>query len=81
MIGVELVESKESRKPLAKELFQRIWNETKDRGVLFGNGGINGNVWSPIYRFITYPGNFSLLIFFFRMYSSDTSNKATNVHQ
>lgn len=57
MIGVELVESKESRKPLAKELFQRIWNETKDRGVLFGNGGMNGNVWSPIYRFITHPGN------------------------
>lgn len=44
MIGVELVECKESRRPLTKERFQRIWNETKNRGVLFGNGGIYGNV-------------------------------------
>lgn len=83
MIGVELVESKESRKPLAKELFQRIWNETKERGVLFGNGGINGNVWSLIYLFIIHAGCgeiFSTVFFLFRSFS-DTSNKATYVHQ
>lgn len=44
MIGVEFVESKESRVPLAKEKFQRMWNLTKDKGVLFGSGGLNGNV-------------------------------------
>ncbi|XP_031623743.1 alanine--glyoxylate aminotransferase 2, mitochondrial isoform X2 [Contarinia nasturtii] len=44
MIGVEFVESKESRTPLAKEKFQQIWNRTKDYGVLFGCGGFSGNV-------------------------------------
>lgn len=37
MIGVEFVESKESREPLSKDQFQKIWNRTKDFGVLFGN--------------------------------------------
>lgn len=44
MIGVEFVESKETRTPLAKDKFQQIWNRTKDYGVLFGSGGFNGNV-------------------------------------
>lgn len=44
MIGVELVESKETRAPLAKDKFQQIWNRTKDNGVLFGCGGFYGNV-------------------------------------
>lgn len=44
MIGVEFVESKESRAPLPKERFQQIWNRTKEYGVLFGAGGFNGNV-------------------------------------
>lgn len=44
MIGVEFVESKETREPLAKEKFQEIWNRTKDYGVLFGAGGLHGNV-------------------------------------
>lgn len=44
MIGVEFVESKGTREPLAKEIFQRIWNRTKDYGVLFGSGGFHGNV-------------------------------------
>lgn len=58
MIGVELVESKESRKPLAKELFQRIWNETKNHGVLFGNGGIDGNVLMTLHNIpYTYRDN------------------------
>lgn len=44
MIGVEFVESKSTLQPLAKEKFQQIWNDTKDLGVLFGCGGLNGNV-------------------------------------
>lgn len=44
MIGVEFVESKEIREPLAKEKFQQILNHTKTNGVLFGCGGLYGNV-------------------------------------
>lgn len=44
MIGVEFVESKESREPMSREKFQRMWNRTKELGVLFGAGGLNGNV-------------------------------------
>lgn len=44
MIGVEFVDSKETREPSAKEKFQEIWNRTKDYGVLFGAGGLHGNV-------------------------------------
>lgn len=44
MIGVEFVESKETRAPLTKDVFHRIWNRTKDYGVLFGSGGFYGNV-------------------------------------
>lgn len=44
MIGIEFVESKESRKPLAVDKFQRIFNQTKDYGVLFGCGGFYGNI-------------------------------------
>lgn len=51
MIGVELVEDQTSRQPLNTKDFNKIWNDTKNRGVLFGNGGINGNV-SGIVPFI-----------------------------
>lgn len=44
MIAVELVENKKTRAPLPKKKFDRIWNETKNRGVLFGSGGLHGNV-------------------------------------
>lgn len=44
MIGVELVEDQSTRKPLPTKYFNKIWNETKNRGVLFGNGGLYGNV-------------------------------------
>lgn len=44
MIGVELVESKETRAPMSPEKFQQIWNETKELGALFGCGGLYGNV-------------------------------------
>jgi len=44
MIGVEMVEDKKTRKPLAAEKMSRIWEMTKDMGVLFGKGGLHGNV-------------------------------------
>lgn len=44
MIGVEFVESKSTRQPLAKCKFGQIWNATKEKGVLFGCGGYHGNV-------------------------------------
>lgn len=75
MIGVEFVESKKSRKPLAKELFQGVWNETKNRGVLFGNGGMHGNVCA------TLPDIIGEILIFVFVQSSDSSNKAAHVHQ
>lgn len=44
MIGVEFVADKETRQPLDKELFNKIWEHCKDSGVLFGGGGLYGNV-------------------------------------
>lgn len=44
MIGIEFVESKESQRALSKDKFQRIYNRTKDYGVLFGGGGFYGNI-------------------------------------
>lgn len=35
---------KESRKPLPVEKVNLIWEETKKMGVLFGKGGLHGNV-------------------------------------
>lgn len=44
MIGVEMVECSASRKPMDTNSFVDIWERCKDMGVLFGKGGINGNV-------------------------------------
>lgn len=44
MIGVEMVESGGTRKPLNATDFVDIWERCKDMGVLLGKGGINGNV-------------------------------------
>lgn len=44
MIGVEMVESGGTRKPLNATDFVDIWERSKDMGVLLGKGGINGNV-------------------------------------
>lgn len=44
MIGVEFVNNKQDRKPLDAQQFADIWEETKDLGVLFGKGGLHGNV-------------------------------------
>lgn len=44
MIGVELVENKETRAPINPEVFLKIWENCKDLGVLLGKGGFYGNV-------------------------------------
>lgn len=44
MIGVEFVADKDTRKPLDRDLFNKIWEGSKDLGVLFGGGGHFGNV-------------------------------------
>lgn len=44
MIGIEFVESKETRAPLSRDKFQQIFNKTKEFGVLFGCGGYHFNV-------------------------------------
>lgn len=50
MIGVELVSDKEKKTPLSVPHVLEIWENCKDMGVLFGRGGINGNV-SSFYTF------------------------------
>jgi alanine-glyoxylate transaminase / (R)-3-amino-2-methylpropionate-pyruvate transaminase len=44
MIGVEMVDNPAERTPMNSTSFGDIWEECKDRGVLLGKGGINGNV-------------------------------------
>lgn len=44
MIGVEMVENKKTRKPLPVERVANIFEDTKNNGVLFGKGGLYGNV-------------------------------------
>lgn len=44
MIGVEMVSDAATRKPMEANSFIDIWERCKDMGVLFGKGGINGNV-------------------------------------
>lgn len=51
MIGVEFVESKDTRAPLSRDKFQQIFNKTKDFGVLFGCGGYHANVSSIKHKF------------------------------
>lgn len=45
MIGVEMVKDKASREPLAADKMADIWEDVKDDGVLFGKGGLYGNVY------------------------------------
>ncbi|TRY73353.1 hypothetical protein TCAL_14636 [Tigriopus californicus] len=44
MIGIEMVEDKDSRKPLAGAKMMAVWEDVKNMGVLLGKGGLNGNV-------------------------------------
>lgn len=44
MIGVEFVKNKETNEPLNGQHFCEIWETCKDQGVLFGKGGLHGNV-------------------------------------
>lgn len=43
MIGVELVKDKETKEP-AKDEANRLMELTRERGLLFGKGGVYGNV-------------------------------------
>lgn len=44
MIGVELVSDQVTRAPLSAPHVLEIWETCRDMGVLFGRGGLNGNV-------------------------------------
>ncbi|XP_023013671.2 alanine--glyoxylate aminotransferase 2, mitochondrial [Leptinotarsa decemlineata] len=44
MIGVELVQDRETRKPLKASDFMKIWEHTRDLGLIIGKGGLHGNV-------------------------------------
>jgi len=44
MIGIEMVEDKETKTPLSTDTVMDIWEKTKDLGVLLGKGGYHGNV-------------------------------------
>ncbi|XP_054733040.1 alanine--glyoxylate aminotransferase 2, mitochondrial isoform X2 [Anastrepha obliqua] len=44
MIGIELVSERATKTPLSAPHVSEIWETCKDMGVLFGRGGLNGNV-------------------------------------
>ncbi|XP_075164316.1 alanine--glyoxylate aminotransferase 2, mitochondrial isoform X2 [Haematobia irritans] len=44
MIGVELVADRKTKTPLGVPHVLEIWETCKDMGVLFGRGGLNGNI-------------------------------------
>eukprot|EP00088_Acartia_fossae_P003947 TRINITY_DN11696_c0_g1_i1.p1 TRINITY_DN11696_c0_g1~~TRINITY_DN11696_c0_g1_i1.p1 ORF type:complete len:499 (+),score=87.62 TRINITY_DN11696_c0_g1_i1:38-1534(+) len=44
MIGIEMVEDKSSKKPLNGDAMMKIWDKTKEGGVLIGKGGHFGQV-------------------------------------
>ena len=44
MIGVELVENKQTKQPLNQDKFLKIFEDLKDMGLLVGKGGAYGNV-------------------------------------
>jgi alanine-glyoxylate transaminase / (R)-3-amino-2-methylpropionate-pyruvate transaminase len=52
MIGVEMVDNAEKRTPMNTNAFGDIWENCKDRGVLLGKGGINGNVSQTLITFL-----------------------------
>lgn len=44
MVGIELVESKETRKSLDMKKVNDILEDCKENGVIFGKGGLRNNV-------------------------------------
>lgn len=42
MLGFEMSENRDPTRPLAAAQVNKIWNECKDEGVLFGKGGAYG---------------------------------------
>jgi len=44
MIGIEMVEDKETKTPLNQTAMMQIWDRTKEAGVLIGKGGFFGSV-------------------------------------
>ncbi|XP_061386887.1 alanine--glyoxylate aminotransferase 2, mitochondrial [Musca vetustissima] len=44
MIGLELVSDRKTKTPLGVPHVLEIWEQCKDMGVLFGRGGLNGNI-------------------------------------
>ncbi|XP_037937094.1 alanine--glyoxylate aminotransferase 2, mitochondrial [Teleopsis dalmanni] len=44
MIGVELVADRKTKTPLSAPHVMEIWETCKDMGVLYGKGGLHGNV-------------------------------------
>jgi len=44
MIGVEMVDDRESKKPLPADQMMSIWEECREMGLLLGKGGYYGNV-------------------------------------
>lgn len=44
MIGIELVNDKRTRDPISKGKFMKVWECTRDLGLIIGKGGIHGNV-------------------------------------
>eukprot|EP00096_Caligus_rogercresseyi_P010142 TRINITY_DN3594_c0_g1_i4.p1 TRINITY_DN3594_c0_g1~~TRINITY_DN3594_c0_g1_i4.p1 ORF type:complete len:475 (+),score=105.19 TRINITY_DN3594_c0_g1_i4:43-1467(+) len=44
MIGMEMVEDKESKKPLEPAKMMKLWDGFKDESVIVGRGGLAGNV-------------------------------------
>ena len=44
MIGIEMVQDKDSKAPLSPEKMSQIWEDCKTMKVLIGKGGLSGNV-------------------------------------
>lgn len=65
MIGIEMVEDKETKAPLAPERMAQIWEDCKDMRVLLGKGGLNGNVFriKPPMCITQEDANFALEVF------------------
>ena len=54
MIGVEFVSDPVTRAPLPAADILDIWEQCKDLGVLFGKGGLSGNVMLEIICLLSY---------------------------